>query len=99
MYFVIVAMLRHPSGAKDTTKYTALLFETMAECEMILHNPNNESMLEGSLKQHLKYKYGNMHVAITIEGYECRKDDELEWNTPNGTLDQDPAILAIKIKP
>ena len=56
-------------------------------------------MLEGSLKQYLKYKYGNMHVAITIEGYECRKDDELEWNTPNGTLDQDPAILEIKIKP
>jgi len=88
-----------PGGAKDTTNFTAVPFETMAECEMYLQNPNNKIMLEGSLKQYLKYKYGNMYVAITIEGYECRKDDELEWNTPNGTLDQDPAILEIKIKP
>ena len=99
MYFLIVAMLMLPGGAKDTTNFTAVPFKTMAECEMYLHNPNNKIMLRGSLQQYLKHKYGNMHVAITIEGYECRRDDELEWNTPKGTLEQDPAVLEIKIKP
>ena len=54
MYFLIVAMLMLPGGAKDTTNFTAVPFETMAECEMYLHNPNNKIMLEGSLKQYLK---------------------------------------------
>ena len=39
-------------------------------------------MLTGSLRQYLRYKYGNMSVAITIEGMECRPESELEWNIP-----------------
>ena len=50
MYFLIVAMLMLPGGAKDTTNYTAVPFQTLAECEMYLQNPNNKIKMEPAKK-------------------------------------------------
>ena len=92
-YFFIVAFLLIPGGEKDSTNFTAVPFQTIQECRTFLEDPTNEQMLTGSLKQYLRYKYGNMSVAITIEGMECRPESELEWNIPE--TPKSPVLLKV----